>query len=218
MSMSKKAMKRIKRYRKRKSPPPQKKHGPLYRMPFRRRREQKTDYGQRTRLLKSGKIRVAIRPSNKALRIQFIRSQQGGDQTITQVLSKDLAQYGWDIATSNMPAAYLTGFLAGKRALKADIGEAILDIGTLEALPKTRLFAALKGIVDAGVEIPYGEKMIPDEERIRGEHIANYGRLLAKEDKEKYNRYFGKYLQVNKKPEEIQTYFEETRTKIEESE
>ncbi|MHA1302677.1 MAG: 50S ribosomal protein L18 [Candidatus Heimdallarchaeaceae archaeon] len=211
-------MKKKKRYRKRKSPPPKKEHGPLYRVPFRRRREQKTDYRQRKRLIKSGKIRVAIRPSNKALIIQFIRSAQGGDQTLTQVRSKELEKFGWDIATSNLPAAYLTGYLAGKKALKAEIEEAILDIGTLEALPKTRMFAALKGIIDAGVEVPYGEKMIPDEERIRGEHIANYGRLLAEDDKEKYARYFGKYLVVNKKPEDVPTYFEETKSKIEESE
>ncbi len=215
---TKRAIKRRKKYRKRKTPPPVKKHGPLYRVPFRRRREQKTDYMQRKRLIKSGKIRVAIRPSNKALNIQFIRSVKGGDQTLTQVRSKDLEKFGWNIATSNLPAAYLTGYLAGKKALKSDIEEAILDIGTFEALPKTRLFAALKGIADAGIDIPYGEKMIPDEERIRGEHIAEYGRLLAENDKEKYTRYFGKYLEVNKKPEDITTYFDETKSKIEDSE
>ena len=200
--------------KKRKLQQKQKKQGPLYRVPFRRRREMKTDYQQRKRLLKSGKIRFVARPSNKQVLVQFVESKIGGDQTFIQVRSNDLKKHGWDVATSNLPAAYLTGYLAGKKAIKAKIKEAILDVGTFTVNPGTRLFATLKGVVDAGIEVPYNERMIPSEERIRGEHIKEHAKLLAKEDKEKYDIIFSKYLAVNKKPEDLPKLFEATKSKI----
>ncbi|MHA1686338.1 MAG: 50S ribosomal protein L18 [Candidatus Heimdallarchaeaceae archaeon] len=208
--------KRTKSYRRRKGPtqPPKRKFGPLYRVPFRRRRELKTDYHQRKRLLKSGKIRFVTRPSNKHVLVQFVQSNVGGDRTLIQTRSSELSKYGWDIATSNLPAAYLTGYLAGKKALKANINEAILDIGLFSPQPGTRIFATLKGALDAGVTIPCRDKMFPSEDRIRGEHIKNYALILAEENKEKYEYHFAKYLEVNKKPEAVPDYFEKTKAKI----
>ncbi|MHA1222409.1 MAG: 50S ribosomal protein L18 [Candidatus Heimdallarchaeaceae archaeon] len=200
--------------KKRKLQPKIRKQGPLYRVPFRRRREQKTDYQQRKRLLKSGKIRFIARPSNKNVLVQFIESKAGGDKTLIQTRSSDLKSFGWDISTSNLPAAYLTGYLAGKKALKAKVKEAILDIGIYTPNPGTRIFATLKGVVDAGVEVPCNERMLPSEERIRGEHIKAYAKLLAKEDKEQYKLRFAKYLEVNKKPEDVPNLFEQTKSKI----
>ena len=190
------------------------KHGPLYRVPFRRRREMKTDYQQRKRLLKSGKIRFVARPTNKQVLVQFIESKVGGDKTFVQTQSTELKKFGWEIATSNLPAAYLTGYLAGKKALKAKIKEAILDIGIHSANAGTRIFATLKGVVDAGVEIPYNEIMLPSEDRIQGQHIMTYAKLLAKEDKEKYAKHFSKYLAANVKPEDLPKLFKATKTRI----
>ncbi len=200
--------------KKRKLPQKQKKMGPLYRVPFRRRREMKTDYQQRKRLLKSGKIRFVARPSNKQVLVQFVESKIGGDRTFVQVRSNDLKQHGWDIATSNLPAAYLTGYLAGKKAVKAKIKEAILDVGTFAVNPGTRIFATLKGVVDAGIIVPYNEKMVPPEDRIRGEHIKAYAKQLAKDDKERYEKIFSKYLAANKKPEDLPKLFDATKSKI----
>ncbi len=213
--MSQKRLSKKKAFKKRRlGIPPKRKFGPLYRVPFRRRREQKTDYQQRKRLLKSGLIRATIRPSNKSILVQFIRSKIGGDQTIIEARSVELKEFGWDIATSNLPSAYLTGYLAGKKALKSNLEDAILDIGTFEALPGTRMFAALKGIADAGIEIPFNDKMVPDETRIKGDHIASYGKILAEDDKEKYKRFFAKYLVVKKKPEDTPKYFASAKDKI----
>lgn len=200
--------------KKRKLQPKMKRQGPLYRVPFRRRRELKTDYGQRKRLLKSGKIRVVARPSNKQMLVQFVMSKIGGDQTYIQIRSSDLKNYGWDIATSNLPASYLTGYLAGKRALKAKIKDVILDLGTHTAYSGTKIFATLKGVVDAGVVVPCNDIMLPPDDRVRGEHIQTYAKLLSKEDKDKYDRQFSKYLAVSKKPEKITEYFDETKSKI----
>jgi len=98
------------------------------------------------------------------------------------------------------------------------IKEAILDIGINTPNPGTRIFATLKGVVDAGVEIPCNEKMLPSEDRIKGEHIKSYAKLLAKEDKEKYNKHFSKYIEANVKPEDVPNIFKETKAKIDTTE
>ena len=49
--------------------------------------------------------------------------------------------------------------------------EAILDIGLAASTPGNRVFAALKGMVEAGLEIPHGEEVLPSDDRINGSHI-----------------------------------------------
>lgn len=139
--------------------------------PFRRRREGKTDYRKRLALLKSGKTRVIVRKSNKSIMVQFADYHPEGDKIITSVNAKALKKYGWEYSLSNVPSAYLTGLLAGKKALKKGINEGILDIGLYSPRKGSRIFAALKGVVDAGIDVPYGEEILPSEERIYGKHI-----------------------------------------------
>jgi len=139
-----------------------------YDVPFRRRREQKTDYKQRLGLLKSGKPRAVVRISNNHTRVHLAHFKAEGDENTAQTISKELEEYGWENHTGNLPAAYLTGFLAGN---KAEEDEAVLDIGLREKNINGKMFAALKGIIDAGVEVPAGDSIFPSEERIRGEHI-----------------------------------------------
>lgn len=139
-----------------------------YQLPFRRRREQKTDYMQRKKLLKSGKPRAVVRLSNNHTRVHLSHYERDGDRNTAQTVSKELEDYGWEHHTGNLPAAYLTGYLAGH---KADSEEAVLDLGLKEMNKGGKMFAALKGIIDAGVDIPAGEDIFPEESRIRGEHI-----------------------------------------------
>lgn len=139
-----------------------------YEVKKRRRREQSTDYGKRLDLVRSGKPRAVIRISNNHTRVHFAEFDREGDRNHAQTVSKELEEFGWDHHTGNLPAAYLTGFLAGKRF---EGGEAILDPGLRTVKSGGQLFAALKGIRDAGVKVPAGEEMFPPEERIRGEHI-----------------------------------------------
>jgi large subunit ribosomal protein L18 len=73
-----------------------------------------------------------------------------------------------------MPAAYLTGFLAGRRALEDGVNKAVIDIGLQNNQHGTRLYAALKGVVDAGIDTSVNEEVFPAEGRIRGEHIDDY--------------------------------------------
>ena len=144
----------------------------MNRLQLRRRREGKTDYRKRLALLKSRKPRVIVRKSNKNIQVQFAQYAQDGDLIVTSAVGSDLKKYGWTYSLSNTPAAYLTGVLAGKRALQHQVAEGILDIGLYAPSHGARIFAALKGVADAGVDIPYGEDVIPSEDRIHGKHIS----------------------------------------------
>lgn len=148
--------------------------GPRYKVPMRRRREARTDYRQRLRLLKSGKPRLVARVSNRHVTAQVITTGVQGDNTITGAHSSDLPAYGWEAPTGNLPAAYLTGLLAGRRAIAAGVEEAVLDIGLNAATPGNRLFAVQEGAIDAGLEVPHNEAVFADWERTRGVHIATY--------------------------------------------
>ncbi len=152
--------------------------GPRYKVPMRRRREVRTDYHQRLRLLKSGKPRLVARKSNKHTTAQLISPGLQGDETHASAHSSDLAEYGWEAPTGNLPAAYLTGLLAGKRALEAGVEEAVLDIGLNTATPGNKVFAVQEGAIDAGLEIPHNDSVLADWSRTRGEHIAEYAEQL----------------------------------------
>jgi len=147
--------------------------GPRYKVPFRRRREGRTDYRQRQRLLRARIPRAVVRMSLRNTSIQFISYDAQGDKVLATATSKELAKMGWSGSTGNIPAAYLTGYLAGKRAVKEGVESAVLDIGLKEPVKGAGCFAALKGMLDAGVEIPHGEEVLPAEERIKGHHISD---------------------------------------------
>ncbi|WP_128225626.1 50S ribosomal protein L18 [Halobacteriaceae bacterium SHR40] len=148
--------------------------GPRYTVPMRRRREARTDYHQRLRLLKSGKPRLVARKSNTTIRAQLVTTGPQGDETVASANANDLAEYGWEAPTGNMPAAYLTGLLAGLRAIDAGIEEAVLDIGLNSPTPGNKVFAVQEGAIDAGLEIPHNDDVLADWPRTRGEHIAEY--------------------------------------------
>ena len=191
-----------------------KRFGPRYRVPFRRRREGKTDYHARYRLVLSEKIRAVVRKSLRNVVIQFVESRIEGDVTLSFTKSTELIKYGWEYNRGNAPAAYLTGFLAGCKAKKAGIEEAILDLGPQSAIKGGRLFAALRGLVDAGIEIPHNPAVFPPASRIKGELIAEWAAKLNEENKEFYNKQFSNYLKKGLKPEDMPNVFDEVLTKI----
>ncbi len=148
--------------------------GPRYKVPFRRRREGKTDYHARYKLIISKKPRVVIRKSNASTTIQLVVAEQMGDKTLLTVNSKELNDFGYSLSKGNLPAAYLTGLLFGKRMLALGTTEGIADIGLHSSTRGNRIYAAIKGVVDAGVNVPHNPDIFPDEERIRGEHIKQH--------------------------------------------
>ncbi len=147
--------------------------GPHFRVAFRRRREAKTDYRRRQRLLRSSVPRAVVRKTLNQTLVQIVEADVGGDRVLASARSLDLKEHGWSVGTGNVPAAYLTGYLAGKRAMAKGVKGAVLDIGLQEPTKGGRVFAALQGLVDAGVQVPHNKEILPGKERIRGEHIGD---------------------------------------------
>ncbi|MHA1835484.1 MAG: 50S ribosomal protein L18 [Candidatus Odinarchaeia archaeon] len=189
--------------------------GPQYHVPFRRRREGKTDYYLRRRLLVSRKNRFVVRKTPRHLTVQIITHLPVGDKTLIHVHTSELVnKYGWKASTGNLSAAYLVGYLAGKKALASNINEAILDIGLNPPVKGSRVFAALKGAVDAGLVIPHKKEILPDDERIKGYHIVKFYESLTQGklsfNKQQFNALKSGDLSISILPE----HFEETLKKI----
>ena len=160
----------------------------MKRISKRRRREGKTDYKARLVLLKSELPRVVFRKTNKYVIGQYIKSKEARDSVIIGVNSKDLLKLGWKYPGSlkSIPASYLTGFLLGKKIIDRDEKvKAIFDLGLLRNTKGSRIYAFLKGVIDAGVEIKVKEEMFPSEERIKGMHMKKDISSIFEKIKEK---------------------------------
>lgn len=157
---------------------------PRTRVPFRRRREGRTNYRTRLALLKSQETRLVVRRTNGNVIVQFVDWTQTGDAVKATAVAQELKKMGWEGSPKNTPAAYLTGLLAGKRAAEAGVESAVLDIGRHTPTKGSRVFAALKGVLDAGIEVPHGgEDIYPSEERLNGAFLeleSNFDAVKAK--------------------------------------
>jgi len=181
------------------------KTGPRFRMPFKRRFYKKTNYKKRLGLLLSDKPRLVIRKSLKHIKAQIIKYEPDGDKTIVSADTKDLGKLGWKYSTSNLPAAYLTGLLIGKKSKKKKIDGVVVDLGIERNIKGSKLYAVVKGAIDAGLETPFSEEAFPSEDRIKGLHIAKF----SKEKGEAYKNQFSKV-----KPDNIAEDFEKVKQKI----
>jgi len=143
----------------------------------RRRRENKTDYLKRLKLLKGEKPRIVFRKTNRYIIAQYITSEAAQDKIITSMNSRELNKYGWPKnaqgSLKSISASYLTGYLIGKKIKKQKLEEPILDTGMNRVLHKNRIYAFLKGIIDSGIKIACKKEMFPEESRIKGQHLKN---------------------------------------------
>ncbi len=163
-----------------------------YRMPFRRRRQEKTNYAKRLAFLRSGKPRLVVRKSNNSAIVQVVQYDPAGDKCMAMAQSSELKKLGWGKHGGNLPAAYLTGYLCAKKALKQSTKEAVLDIGLLTPVHGSAVFSALKGAVDAGLSIPCKADVFPSEDRIQGKHLGEgVAELMSKVKKEIDTKYGG---------------------------
>lgn len=168
---------------------------------MKRRRTGRTDYRQRLSILRSGKPRLVIRRSNKHFTAQLVKYDEDGDEVAEGAHSSELEDYGWKGATGNTSAAYLTGHLLGTRAKDT---EAVLDLGMQKVDEGSNVFAVAAGARDAGLEVPVGDDVVPDDDRIRGEHVAAYA------DEGDFSGYEDRGLD----PADLPDHFDETRDTI----
>lgn len=179
---------------------------------YRRKREQKTNYLKRLKLLFSRKGRLVVRFTNKRVLAQLVEFTPKGDKVLVGTDSFALRKYGWQYSCKNLPAAYLTGFLFGKKvAEKKYKGEMVFDTGFRSPLHKGKYYAFMKGALDAGVSIPHGGKdLFPDDKKIQGMHIQDYAGKVKKDGKGQ----FAQYLKSNASPENISLAFTQVKQKL----
>lgn len=177
-------------------------------LPYRRRREGKTDFSKRIKLLSSGKPRLVVRITNQKIISQISQFDQKGDKILLTVESGILKKYGWLLSLKNLPAAYLTGFLLAKQAGKKGIKKAVLDIGLRRIIKGNRLTAFLMGLSEGGLKLDFDERILPSEERIKGVHLDQFLEIKSL-NKEKFKNQFSRIP-----PIKIEKHFEEVFQKV----
>lgn len=182
-----------------------------FKVPFRRRREGKTNYAKRLSTLKSGAIKLVVRISNKNIVAQLIKFNEKGDETLVSVHSRELGKFGWNLSGKNSPAAYLLGSLIAKKAKDKGINSAILDIGFRTPTKQSIQYCVLKGAVENGLDIPHSEDVLPADDRVKGALIASYMKTLQGEE---LTKRFSGYEKNKIAADSIEKVFEQTKAKI----
>eukprot|EP00915_Cephaloidophora_sp_WS-2016_P002800 GHVH01003788.1.p1 GENE.GHVH01003788.1~~GHVH01003788.1.p1 ORF type:complete len:292 (-),score=49.90 GHVH01003788.1:50-925(-) len=192
------------------------------------------------------KYRFVVRRTNKRIIAQVVYATLTGDRTIAMADSFELVRYGVTVGLTNYSAAYCVGLLCARRLLEnlgiADqftgveeaTGEeyhpdeeeerpfrAILDIGLYRSSKGARVFGAMKGGVDGGIEIPHSISCFPGEdsaeehlERILGAHVSAYQATLKEEDADKYQALFSRYIKANISPDDIEEMYRKAHAAI----
>lgn len=176
------------------------KHGyvPIYR----RRRMGATDYRARKKIITSSVPLLAVRVSSKNVSAQFLKPKAEGDQVLSSAHSRNLKKFGWKGSTKSVPACYLLGLLAGKKAKEKGVEKAYLYNGLSLFVNGSRVSALVKGVKDAGVDVPMSDEAAPSQDSISGKVTAEYAKSLLSENKEKYSKIFSGLLRTGFKPEE----------------
>lgn len=169
-----------------------------YQTKYKRRREGKTDYFARKKLITQAKnkygapkYRLVVRFTNRDVICQIVTSEISGDKVFAAAYSHELRAYGIEHGLTNWAAAYATGLLVARRALKklnldedfpgveepdgeytlteaAEVdGEerrpfkVFLDVGLTRTSTGARVFGAMKGASDGGLYVPHSENRFP---------------------------------------------------------
>jgi len=165
-----------------------------------------TDYRARKKVVTSSVPLLAVRVSSKNVSAQFIKPKAVGDEVVSSAHSRNLKKLGWKGSRRSVPACYLLGLLAGKRARDKGVERAYLYNGLSSFVSGSRISALVKGVKDAGVDVPMSDDVAPSEERLTGKTAEEYAKSLFTEDKEKYSRVYSGLIKAGFKPEHYAEY------------
>ncbi|XP_076320887.1 large ribosomal subunit protein uL18A-like isoform X1 [Tachypleus tridentatus] len=232
-----------------------------FQVKFKRRREGRTDYHARRRLVvqdknkyNTPKYRMIVRITNRDVICQIAYARIEGDVIVCAAYSHELPRYGVKVGLANYAAAYCTGLLLARRLLRKfgmdeiykgceevtgeeycveDIDgqpgafRAYLDVGLARTSTGARVFGAMKGAVDGGIDVPHSNKRFPgyDSEtkefnaevhrkHIFGQHVAEYMKMLMDEDEDAYKRQFSRYIKLGITPEDVEEIYKKAHTAI----
>ncbi|XP_011795433.1 PREDICTED: 60S ribosomal protein L5 [Colobus angolensis palliatus] len=199
-----------------------------YQVKFRRRREGKTDYYARKRLViqdknkyNTPKYRMIVRVTNRDIICQIAYARIEGDMIVCAAYAHELPKYGVKVGLTNYAAAYCTGLLLARR---------YLDAGLARTTTGNKVFGALKGAVDGGLSIPHSTKRFPgyDSEskefnaevhrkHIMGQNVADYMRYLMEEDEDAYKKQFSQYIKNSVTPDMMEEMYKKAHAAIREN-
>lgn len=200
------------------------------------------------------KYRMIVRFTNKDIICQIAYSKIEGDVIICAAYAHELPRYGVKVGLTNYAAAYCTGLLLARRILKKFDLDGIyegqtevdgdeymvesqeegkgafrcyLDVGLARTTTGAKVFGALKGAVDGGLEIPHGMKRFPgyDDEsgdfsadvhrnHIFGKHVADYMKMLQDEDEDTYKRQFSQFIKNGVTPDNMEEMYKKCHAAI----
>lgn len=178
----------------------------------RRRKEGKTDYRKRKAAILSRMILAAPRITGKNVSVQFISPEIIGDRVVISSHSRELSKYGWNGSRNSLPAAYLTGLLAGLKGVSKKVDGVVVYLGVARFVNGSRLASIVKGIKDSGVKIAADEDNLPTEDRIRGEHIAAYSKSFS--DEKELKERFSNIINSGLSPSDYPKHFDDVHKKI----
>ncbi|XP_034934371.1 60S ribosomal protein L5 [Chelonus insularis] len=200
------------------------------------------------------KYRLIVRLSNKNITCQVAYSRIEGDKILCAAYSHELPKYGIKVGLTNYASAYCTGLLLARRLLKKlgldqlyqgttevtgdeynveelDDGpgafRCYLDTGLMRTTTGARVFGAMKGAVDGGLNIPHSTKRFPGydsesksfnadvhRQHIFAQHIAKYMTQLEDEDPEAYKRQFSQYIKHGINADDIEGIYKKAHEAI----
>ena len=175
---------------------------------IKRIRQHKTNYRKRAAILIGRHHFITIKVTNQNVLTRLLDPDIKGDKVLATAHSRELVKQGWSGSLNSLPACYLTGILLGKKCLEKNFDSGVLYTGLNPFT--SRVAACLKGIVDAGVHVPASEDSFPEQDRLEGNHIADYAKLLQ-QDKSKYESRFSLLLKNGLKPEDYPAHVQKVK-------
>lgn len=199
------------------------------------------------------KYRFVVRFTNKDIIAQIVSASIAGDMVLASAYAHELPCYGLKVGLTNYAAAYCTGLLLARRVLKTlemdaeyegnveATGEdfsvepaesrrpfrALLDVGLIRTTTGNRVFGALKGALDGGLDIPHSEKRFAGFDKegknldsdvhrkyIYGGHVASYMRTLMEDEPEKYQTHFSDYIKAGIEADNIEEIYKKVHAAI----
>lgn len=200
------------------------------------------------------KYRLIVRFTNKDICCQIAYAKIEGDVIVCAAYSHELSRYGVKVGLTNYAAAYCTGLLVARRLLqKLNLAETYegqlevdgehynvesnddgpgafrcyLDVGLNRTSTGARVFGAMKGACDGGLEIPHSTRRFPgyDDEsnefaadvhrnHIFGLNIAEYMKTLTEEDEEAFKKQFSQYIKEGVTADTIEEVYKKAHAAI----
>jgi len=193
------------------------------------------------------KYRMIVRFTNKDVICQIAYARIEGDVIICAAYAHELPRYGVKVGLTNYAAAYCTGLLLARRVLqkynldtiyegndnidgdeylvesedgKPGAFRCYLDVGLARTSTGAKVFGAMKGAVDGGLEIPHSTKRFPGydseskefspevhRDHIFGKHVGNYMQQLQDDDEDAFKKQFSAFIKNGVTSENIEAMY-----------